>query len=138
MGTHSETVNAYLRNKIINATSMQLVIMLYDGAITSLGEAKKSFDQGNSDITCLHLIHAREMISELRNSLDLSVGEVGRGLHRLYSYMLDQLIPVNVEKKPESVDELIMMLTELRGTWFEAMKKAPHREQHSTTRTPPL
>jgi flagellar protein FliS len=114
---------AYLRSKILNASPMELIIILYEGAIASCARAIELFGPGHRNETCEALIRAQNMVRELRNSLDMSRGEIAHGLYRLYSYMIQQLVQANVQRKRENVDRVMQMLTELKRTWLEAVDK---------------
>ena len=123
MGENQEPAKAYLRSKILNASPMELVIILYEGAIASCARARELFGAGRRTETCQALIRAQNMIRELRNSLDMSRGEIAQGLYRLYGYMIQGLVAANVQRKQENIDEVMRMLTELKRTWAEAVEK---------------
>ena len=123
MGENQEPAKAYLRSKILNASPMELVIILYEGAIASCARARELFGAGQRTETCQALIRAQNMIRELRNSLDMSRGEIAQGLYRLYGYMIQRLVEANVQRKRECIDEVMRMLAELKQTWTEAVEK---------------
>jgi len=120
--THEPT-KAYLRSKILNASPMELVLILYDGAIASCTRARELFGAKRRAETCEALIRAQNMVRELRNSLDMSCGEIAHGLYRLYGYMIQRLVEANVQRRRESIDEVLEMLLELKTTWVEALDK---------------
>ncbi len=123
MAENHEPAKAYLRNKILNASPMALVIILYEGAIASCARAREVFGAKRRAETCAALIRAQSMIRELRNSLDMSCGEIAHGLYRLYSFMIQRLVEANVQRRREHIDEVMGMLTELKQTWLEAIEK---------------
>ncbi len=123
MGENHEPAKAYLRSKILNASPMELIMILYEGAIASCARARELFGAKQRSETCDALIRAQNMIRELRNSLDMSRGEIAQGLYRLYGYMIQRLVEANVQRKRENVDEVVRMLTELKQTWTEAVEK---------------
>jgi len=123
MGENTEPAKAYLRNKILNASPMELIIILYEGAIASCARARETFGAKRRTETCETLIKAQNMIRELRNSLDMSRGEIANGLYRLYGFMIQRLVEANVQRKPGNIDEVIRLLTELKQTWIEAVEK---------------
>lgn len=123
MTEHNEPARAYLRNKILNASPMELIIILYEAAIASCTKARELFGPGQRSATCEALIRAQNMIRELRNSLDMTRGEIAQGLYQLYSFMIQRLVQCNVQRKREYIDEVLHMLTELKQTWVEAIEK---------------
>ncbi len=120
--TH-EPAKAYLRNKILNASPMELVLILYESAIAACAKARELFGPGRRNETCEALIRAQNMVRELRNSLDMSRGEIAQGLYRLYSFVIQRLVEANVQHKREHIDEAMRILTELKQTWIEAIEK---------------
>ncbi|MBN1916586.1 MAG: flagellar export chaperone FliS [Verrucomicrobia bacterium] len=123
MPAHHEPAKAYLRSKILNASPMELVIILYEGAIAACTKARELFGPGHRREACDALIRAQNMVRELRNSLDMSRGDIAGGLYRLYSYMIQRLVEANVRRKPEHINEVLHMLGELKRTWIDAIEK---------------
>jgi flagellar protein FliS len=123
MSANHEPAKAYLRSKILNASPMELIIILYEGAVAACARARELFGPGRRRETCDALIRAQNMVRELRNSLDMSRGDIAAGLYRLYSYMIQRLVEANVKRKPEHIDEVMRLLTELKRTWVDALEK---------------
>ena len=123
MSAQHEPAKAYLRSKILNASPMELIIILYEGAVAACARARELFGPGRRRETCDALIRAQNMVRELRKSLDMSRGDIANGLYRLYTYMIQRLIEANVQRRPEHIDEVLRMLTELKRTWIEALEK---------------
>lgn len=113
----------YLQMKVEGANQLELIIILYEGAIKFLNQAKLFFEAKKYDQRCDALINAQEVIRELRNSLDMSIKEISPRLKSLYDYMINRLIESNVQKKVEYIDEVLKMLTELKDVWAVINKK---------------
>jgi flagellar secretion chaperone FliS len=136
MAPGNDAGDAYIRNKILNATPIELTMILYEGAIASLHKYKQLFADKQHEQACDELIKGQDMIRALRDSLDLSVSNIGAGLYRLYEYMLRKLINANIDKNMNPVDEVIHMLTDLKDTWRQA--SANHIEDpRANAKTPP-
>ena len=135
MAAGNDAGGAYIRNKILNATPIELTLILYDGAIASLRRYKQLFTDKKHEHACNELIKGQDMIRALRDSLDLSVSNIGSGLYRLYEYMLKKLINANIEKNMKPVDEVIHMLTDLKDTWQQAA--ATHKDPPRANAVPP-
>lgn len=116
-----DPARTYLRNRILNASPMELIIILYEGAITALKRAKEREAAKDRPEMCKQIIRAQDMIRELRNALDMSRGEIAEGLYRLYTFMVQRLIKANLEKKRKHIDEVIDMLVDLKKTWLHAV-----------------
>ena len=121
MSEAADPARTYLRNKILNASPFELIIILYEGAIASILRAKEVSAPRRQHATCSSLIRAQNMIRELRNALDMSRGEIAAGLYRLYTYMIQRLIDANTCRKTEYLDEVLQMLTELKEAWVQGV-----------------
>ena len=97
---------------------LNLVIMLYDGAITFL---KKSIEYAeNKDIKNKNIYanKAKDIIMELNNSLNVEVGgEMASNLKRLYFFMNRHLFQANLNNDMQGMREVILMLSDLRDVW---------------------
>lgn len=131
MQRETDPVRTYLKNRILNASPMELIIILYEGAITSLKKAKQLAAAKDRPGMCEQVIRAQDMVRELRDSLDMSRGQIADGLFRLYGFMLQRLIKANLEKEAKYIDEVLLMLTDLKNTWLQAvsnLKEKPKME----------
>lgn len=126
----------YLQKKAETASPMELIIMLYEGGIKFLNQAKMYGEQKQHDKRCEVLINAQEVIRELKNSLDMSIIEISPRLASLYNYMLKRLISANVDKKVEYIDEVIRMLSELRDVWIVVNRQESANSKNTASFTP--
>lgn len=109
----------YLKQGILTANPVELVIMLYDGLKKNLLLAKRAMTKGMSPaVTHDYLMKAQAIVAELINSLNMSV-EMSRELLTLYDYMLYSMIEINTKKEPELVDALVEIVQDLKGAWEE-------------------
>jgi flagellar secretion chaperone FliS len=110
----------YVRSQVETASQTQLVLMLYDGGIRFLSVGKERMLAGNLEEKNRFLVKGQRIIAELLSALDLEKGgEVAANLHRLYAYMLQQVVEANLYERPEQVSEVIDLLRELRSSWEE-------------------
>lgn len=126
----------YLQKKAETASPMELIIMLYEGGIKFLNQAKMYHDQKELEKKCEALINAQEVIRELKNSLDMSITEISPRLASLYTYMLKRLVEANVDKKVEYIDEVIKMMSELRDVWVVVNRQESSNQQNTASFTP--
>jgi flagellar protein FliS len=113
----------YKQTKIETASPGKLVVMLYEGAVKFLAQAKDALQKKKYDTVNDNLIRTQNIITELMLSLDMSRGEIARNLYLLYDYMNRRLIEANVKKDLKIMEEVEGMLRELLGAWEEAVKK---------------
>lgn len=113
---------------VMTASSEQLIIMLYDGAIQWLQMAKReiaTYEGAIPDWTnynkYMHM--ATRVISHLQESLDFNVkDDTVNNLYAVYNFIYNKLSKATIAKKEEDVEAIIEFLKDLRGTWAEAIK----------------
>jgi len=126
----------YETQKVMAASPMELIVMLYDHSIRSLSNALEAMEiqEEPERVQALntHLLRAQDFIAELACSLDVERGgEMAWQLNRLYEFMLHQLSAANNEQSRESIESVHQLLTELRDGWKQALSQVPKNEQAS-------
>jgi flagellar secretion chaperone FliS len=122
-GSRNYGANVYaqmgLETGVAAASPNQLIIMLYEGAISACRSA--IIHMQNNDIS-----HKGEMISKavliiesgLRLSLDSKAGgDIAISLDALYLYMTKRLTLANIKNQPELINEVIKLLQDLKTAW---------------------
>jgi flagellar protein FliS len=119
----------YRTNSVLTASPGQLVLMLYDGALRSLGLAREAFARPPEDLRRLEvinhqLIKAQQIINQLQGTLnfDAGDGQFAREMQRLYDYYGRRLIEANMRKRVEPVIEIERLLGEVRNAWAEMLR----------------
>ena len=107
----------------------KLILMLYEGALLALADAKRQMQRRETAAKGQSLSKAIMIIeSGLQASLDVKAGgELGERLAALYAYMCDRLLRANLHNRPELVDEVSRLLSELRGAWEQVNPAAAQR-----------
>ena len=124
----------YETQKVMAASPMELILMLYDGGLRYLAQALDAFERPD-DIERMNGIHenllrAQDFITELACALDVERGgELAVQLNRIYEFMLYHLAKANSGKQRQPVLEVQKMLTELRDSWKKSMESVPREEQ---------
>lgn len=119
----SSPYKQYQQTAIETASPERLIIMLYDGAIKFVNQAKTSMNEGNVEETNKALIKTQDIISELMIGLNMEAGEIAHNLYNLYDYFKRRLVEANTKKDNVILDEVLGHLIELRSTWVEAAAK---------------
>jgi flagellar protein FliS len=104
---------------VMGADSHQLILMLFDGAGVAVADAKKHLASGNVVGKCASIDKASMIINDgLRASLDLKAGgQLAKQLMDLYGYMCQRLLQANLRNDRAALDEVMKLLSELRGAW---------------------
>ncbi len=129
-------VQEYQKNTVGSASPLQLVIMLYDGALKHLTHGKAAMKAKDVNTQNLELQKAQRIVMELMSCLDMDQGgEIAKNLFGLYGFITNQLIEANVEDDSTKIDRCIQILTELRTSWvqIEDGLKKPKEEQQGDT-----
>lgn len=125
-------VNPYLKTQIETASKEQLLIMLYDGAIKFLNQAKLALENKEYEESHRLLLKAQDIIYEFQATLDMDLGgELAQNLFNLYSYYIKRLVYANLKKDKEPIEEVLRHLKGLRDTWKQAILKNKHEESEN-------
>jgi flagellar protein FliS len=109
---------AYQHTSVQSSSPLELVVLLYDGALRHLVAAK--------DATLRHDLIARRdafskamaIITELQSTLNLEDGgQVAVSLDALYTYMTGKLIESTANKDVAGIEEVEKLLRPLREAW---------------------
>jgi len=128
--TKDSAVNHYaqvgVETGVTDATPHSLILMLLEGAIISTNIAKMHIESHNIPEKCAAISKALAIIDEgLRASLDKKAGEeIAENLDALYEYMGNRLIAANLHNQTEPLDEVVRLLSEIKGAWEEIKPKA--------------
>ena len=108
----------YLQTQIQSRTPVELVVMLYDGAIRHADAAREAMAAGNIPARKAALSKLTAIIAELQNTLDMERGgEIAQDLDRLYTWAMHRLLDAVVGRDPRPIEEVRRVLDNLRGAW---------------------
>lgn len=113
----------YQQAATTTAGPAQLVLMLYDGALTHLGRARTALEAEPRDLMGAHesIMKVQAIISELDVSLDHEAGgQIASSLASLYLYCREQLVEANLNKDPEPLAIVADVIAPLRDAWEES------------------
>jgi flagellar secretion chaperone FliS len=114
----------YSEVAVKTANPLQLVVMLYHGAVRNLHQAKSYLEQGNIEGRTHAINRTLAIISELQASLNFEEGgQVARSLESLYAYMKQRLVAANLGQESGPLTEVISLLTTLQSAWEELVSQ---------------
>jgi flagellar protein FliS len=117
---HGRFVQEYQKNAVNGASPLQLVVMLYDGAIRFMEAGKHGIEIKDLETQNKNLQKAQRIVMELMSCLDMEKGaEIAKNLLALYSYVLNELVEANIGDRTEPIDRCIKILSDLRESWVE-------------------
>jgi flagellar secretion chaperone FliS len=119
-----EASEEYLRNAVLTATSEQLVLMLYDGAIRFARKARQALERKDFETSCESLLRAQRIVQELQAGLRPEVNpDIAQQMTRLYAFITERLIGANMKHETGPIDEALQVLEHQRETWRLLMEK---------------
>jgi flagellar secretion chaperone FliS len=110
----------YLADGVTTASPARLVVMLFERLVRDLSEGERSLRAGDLESAHRALLHAQEIVVELRSSLDVKRWEHAGKLDRIYEFLHQQLVLANVSKDPNLVEGVITLVDPLWDAWRQA------------------
>ncbi|HBK67559.1 MAG TPA: flagellar export chaperone FliS [Firmicutes bacterium] len=109
----------YRQTQVETAGPLELIIMLYDGAIRFCNQAKLAIEEKNLNQANQMLQRAQDIIDELNINLNMEAGEIAVNLRSLYQFISTKLVEANIKKDLTLLNQMIALLTDLRSSWVE-------------------
>jgi len=108
----------YLESRILSADPVELIGMLYTGALEAIRDARSYLKAGDIMARARSITKASAIVIELATSLDHKRGaEISENLGRLYEYILRKLSEANLQQSDELLAESLGLLTTLAEGW---------------------
>ncbi len=110
----------YLENQVLGADPIGLVLMLNEGAMGAMRQARELLREGRIQERSDAITKSMQLVAELQGSLDLDQGgEIAQNLAQLYAFTQERLIEANVEQKLAPLEEAYAILSILQEGWKE-------------------
>lgn len=117
----ARSASRYLGDSLSTASPAALLVMLYDRLVLDLQRAENAQRTGDREVAHQNLIHAQDIVSELRNSLEVEAWEGGAGLMAVYNWLSKELVAANISGDPERTASCRTVTVEpLAEAWREA------------------
>jgi len=133
-------IEAYRLNQlelsIHSANPVELIVLLYDGAIQSLRRAALLLQSGDIPGKAREISRATNIVSELHAVIDLEQGEIAANLVALYDYMRTQLLQANLHNSGAKLKEIAGLLDTLREAWAELAERQRQRTRAGSVAEP--
>jgi flagellar secretion chaperone FliS len=114
----------YVQNTVTTASPGRLLVMLYDRLALDLARAGEALEAGDRTRAHPQLLHAQDIVTELHNSLDHSVGWDGsKSLAALYSWLSSELVNVNMFGDLTRLRGCQQVVEPLRESWHAALEQ---------------
>lgn len=119
----NKAANAYFQTKVSTTDQGQLLIMLYDGALRYLAQARDKIlakDYAGKGILISKVI---DIINELSSSLNMEKGgSLATNLNNLYVLCTARLLQANLKLDLEALDSVVQILSGLRSAYAQIIE----------------
>ncbi len=125
----ARAATTYRQTEAQSRTPLELVVMLYDGALRFIAAAHSAMERGDVRGRAEAISRALAIVSELQNTLDMEHGgDIARQLDDLYRFVIGRLVDASFHRNPGALDEAAQPLRELRTAWNALASGAPPPE----------
>lgn len=108
----------YRATKVETAGSVDLVVMLYQGAVKFIRLAVEALEQDDMKAAHTNFVRAQDIVVELLGSLNREAGgQIATQLAGVYDYCFRRLIQANVKKDVAPAQEVLGIFRDLGKAW---------------------
>lgn len=112
---------AYERNSVATAAPGEITLMLYNGCLKFIRQAKTAIEQANIAEKNTNLQKAQNIITELMITLNMDL-EVSKNMAIMYEYINHRLLEANLKNDLEILNEVETLVTDFRDTWKQVIQ----------------
>jgi len=110
----------YTADAVATASPARLLVMLFDRLVLDLVNAESAAGEGDFGRMSSELLHAQDIVLELRTSLDVKGWDGAAGLAALYTWIFSELVAANVKRDAARIATCRGLVEPLRDTWRQA------------------
>ncbi|UAL51996.1 MULTISPECIES: flagellar export chaperone FliS [Metabacillus] len=114
---------AYQQNSVSTASPGELTLMLYNGCLKFIKQARQAIQQKKTQEKNLNLQKAQRIIQELMITLNPEAA-VSESMMSMYEYMNRRLVEANISNDLVILAEVEEYVTEFRDTWKQVIQSA--------------
>ena len=114
----------FISGGLLTTSGPKVLVMAFERLDRDLLEAVGAIEQRRLEAAHLALVHAQDIIIELRLMLDFKAWEHAASIDAIYQFVLDLLVQANVRKSIEQTQQARRLLGEL-GSAFAQVAARP-------------
>ena len=119
-GFPARAAQAYAQTHVQSRSPLELVVMLYDGLLRFVSDARTAITAGDLAGKRSAVSRALAIVSELQSTLNLERGgEVAASLDGLYTYINGRLLDASMQGDQAALEECEKLARTLRDAWAE-------------------
>jgi len=112
---------AYQQNSVTQSTPGELTLMLYNGCLKFLNQAKKGIETNNIELKNTNIQKAQNILREFMVTLDMSQS-VSESMASLYEFMINLLVEANINNDITKIEEVYSLILDFRDTWKQVIQ----------------
>lgn len=112
--------NPYLNSlevRVLSATRLELVVILYDAAIEAVQRARRNLASGDIMPRSRAVGKALSILIELSRSLNPEAGDLSHRLRGVYDFMQKSLLDANFHQTDDGFEVVERLLLSIREAW---------------------
>ena len=113
-------LNRYASDGMATTSPQRLVVLLFQRLVTDLEKAHDATSEKRIEAAHDALLHAQDIVYELRLALDVDSFEGAKELAALYDHLMAQMVEANRTKSPATVHHCRTIAEPLAATFAEA------------------
>lgn len=117
----NQPYQTYQNNAVNTASPGELTLMLYNGCLKFIKQAKVAIQKKDMESKHMNLVKAQNIVTEFMVTLNTDY-EVGKNMMQMYDYIKRRLIEANTQNDIEILDEVEGYVVEFRDTWKEVIQ----------------
>ncbi|MCM3714648.1 flagellar export chaperone FliS [Halalkalibacter oceani] len=124
--THMQA--AYKQNAMKTASPGELTLMLYNGCLKFIKQAKQAMEAQEIEKRNEAMTKAQNIIRELMVTLKTD-SELGQNMMRMYDFILNRMVEANIKNDVVMLEEAEELVIEFRDTWKQVIA-ADRQQRH--------
>lgn len=117
---NSNVRQTYLGASVATASPGRLLVMLCERLVLDLQRGRDAQVACQRELAHSHLLHAQDIVMELRSSLKVDAWSGAEALGSLYDWMHSQLVLANTRNDVAMTEHVLALATQLCDTWRQA------------------
>ncbi len=126
---YNKSLGVYKKNSLEAELSVadphKVIQLLMQGFLERVAQAKGAIERSDYQLKSDRISSANAILNGLKDSLDMSQGEISERLFSLYEYMGERLLDASVKMEVTPLDESMKLMLMIKESW----DKIPDQEK---------
>ncbi|HHQ4525922.1 TPA: flagellar export chaperone FliS [Aeromonas veronii] len=126
---YNKSLGVYKKNSLEAELSVadphKVIQLLMQGFLERVAQAKGAIERNDYQLKSDRISSANAILNGLKDSLDMSQGEISERLFSLYEYMGERLLDASVKMEVSPLDESMKLMLMIKESW----DKIPDQEK---------